>query len=158
MKRLLVAFCVFGFSASIASEISIQGLWKTQDQRAKIEIQSCSQASQEICGVIVELREPIDPETGKEKTDKFNPDERRRGRKLLGLVNLSGFKPDAAEPNHWTGGTIYSPREGKTYSCEITLTDPNTLEVRGYVGIPLFGESQIWTRTTKDEKLLPNSE
>lgn len=158
MKRLLITFCVFNFSSATASEFSIKGLWKTQDQRAKIEIQPCPKAPQEICGVIVELREPVEPETGKEKTDKFNPDERRRGRKLLGLVNLSGFKPDTDEPNHWTGGTIYNPREGKTYSCEMTLTDGNTLEVRGYVGLPLFGESQIWTRTTRDEKLLPGNE
>ena len=41
---------------------------------------------------------------------------------------------------------IYNPEDGKEYNCKMTLKDPNTLEVRGYVGISLFGKTQTWTR------------
>lgn len=44
------------------------------------------------------------------------------------------------------GGTIYDPRNGKTYECEVTLEYDGTLEVRGYVGLPLYGKTVVWTR------------
>jgi uncharacterized protein (DUF2147 family) len=47
-----------------------------------------------------------------------------------------------------TGGTILDPAKGKEYSCKIKLKDPNTLEVRGYIGTPLLGRSQTWYRVT----------
>lgn len=48
--------------------------------------------------------------------------------------------------NVWGDGKIYNPEDGKEYNCKMTLKDPNTLEVRGYVGISLFGKNQTWTR------------
>jgi uncharacterized protein (DUF2147 family) len=153
MKYVFISFFLLSLSPAMANDASIYGLWKTQDQRAKIEIKPCSATSQEICGVIVELREPIDPETGQAKKDKLNPDSTQKERPLLGILNLFGFKVDHDNPTHWTDGKIYSPREGETYSCEMTLIDVNTLEVHGYIGLPIFGKTQTWSRTTKDEKL-----
>lgn len=151
---------VFNSSNAAENQSLIFGLWKTQDQRAKVKISSCLTNAEEICGIIVELRDPLDPETREEKTDKLNPDPVLKNRKLLGLMNLTGFKAASQDPKRWTDGKIYSPREGETYSCEMTLIEPNTLEVRGYIGLPIFGKTQTWTRTTTDEKLqsVPDSE
>jgi len=46
----------------------------------------------------------------------------------------------------WSGGTIYDPNNGKTYSCKLKLTGPDTLKVRGYIGISLIGRSETWKR------------
>ena len=46
----------------------------------------------------------------------------------------------------WDGGTIYDPRDGKTYQCKMTLRKDGTLKVRGYVGLSLFGKTVVWTR------------
>lgn len=43
-------------------------------------------------------------------------------------------------------GTVYDPKSGKTYSGKITQTHKDKLEMRGFVGISLFGRSSFWTR------------
>jgi uncharacterized protein (DUF2147 family) len=46
----------------------------------------------------------------------------------------------------WTHGTVYDPNSGKTYKGTITLVDHDTLKLRGYIGISLFGRNAIWSR------------
>lgn len=82
--------------------------------------------------------------TGKETKDVNNPDAKLRNREVVGLVMLNDFVFDGNKT--WNEGTIYDPREGKTYSCKITLNDKNTINVRGYVGISMFGRTEVWTR------------
>jgi uncharacterized protein (DUF2147 family) len=44
-------------------------------------------------------------------------------------------------------GKILDPDEGQVYQCRTALLDNGRkLEVRGYIGIPLFGWSQTWVR------------
>ena len=57
---------------------------------------------------------------------------------------LTGFVADG--PGKWSGGRIYNPEDGKTYKCKLTLQDDGTLKVRGYVGLSIFGKTQIWRR------------
>jgi uncharacterized protein (DUF2147 family) len=57
---------------------------------------------------------------------------------------MYNFKYDGG--NVWSDGKIYNPEDGKEYNCKMTLEGPNTLLVRGYVGISLFGKTQTWTR------------
>jgi uncharacterized protein (DUF2147 family) len=58
---------------------------------------------------------------------------------------LTAFKFDGDD--EWIGGDIYAPESGKTYSSYMYLKDINTLKVRGYVGISLFGRTETWTRS-----------
>ena len=74
------------------------------------------------------------------------PDEALRARPIVGLPLLAGFKPEAGRPGHWAGGTIYDPESGKTYNGTITLQPDGGLSVRGYVGMPMFGRTVVWTR------------
>ncbi|MFN7709950.1 MAG: DUF2147 domain-containing protein [Holosporales bacterium] len=132
-------------SADAGQEVLAMGKWLTEDGRAHVDIHPCTDKQEALCGKIVWLKEPIDTDTNAEKLDKNNPDEKLRDRKLLGLEILSHFvKSD--EPNTWKDGKIYSPREGSTYSCTMTLKDNEKLEVHGYVALPLFGKTQVWTR------------
>lgn len=79
----------------------------------------------------------------KEKLDAKNPDEEKRSRNLIGLTILEGFK---YKDGRWTGGTIYDAKSGKTYSAKMKLDDKETLNLRGYIGISLFGRTSKWTR------------
>jgi uncharacterized protein (DUF2147 family) len=45
----------------------------------------------------------------------------------------------------WTG-YIYDLENGKTYRCRMRELNSDELEVRPYIGIPLFGQTQIWHR------------
>jgi len=81
-------------------------------------------------------------EQGKPKTDKNNPDQALQSRPDLGLELLKDFTFDG---DIWDDGTIYDPKNGKTYSCKMTL-DGNNLRIRGYVLFSLFGRTEVWTR------------
>ena len=62
-----------------------------------------------------------------------------------GLQILSGLKADGN--NTWSDGKLVDPESGKTYSGKLTLSDNGqSLDLRGYVGSPLFGRSQTWKR------------
>ena len=77
------------------------------------------------------------------KTDKNNPDKVLQSRPDLGLELLKDFTFNG--DNVYDDGTIYDPKNGKTYSCKMTL-DGNNLRIRGYVIFSLFGRTEVWTR------------
>lgn len=83
--------------------------------------------------------------TGGDVTDTKNPDPKLRSRELIGLSILTDFSFDGSDT--WDNGTIYDPKDGKTYSCKLSLKNKNELNVRGYVGVSLFGRTEVWTRT-----------
>lgn len=141
---LLLPFCV-AFSMNIYAQSgaadAVVGTWLVEDKKAKIKIYN---KGDKYYGKIIWLREP-DDKNGKPKLDKENPEEELRSRPLVGLVMLTGFVYD--EDNVWEDGDIYDPKNGKTYSCEMTLAeDGKTLDVRGYIGFSFIGRSQTWTR------------
>ena len=127
-------------AATVESEDKIVGLWLTGNGKAKIKIEK---TGPKFWGKIVWIGEPAD-KNGKPKTDKNNPDEKLRNTPIIGLRLLKDFVYD--ENNLWKEGTIYDPESGNTYSCKLTLKDHSTLEVRGYVGLSLFGRTDIWKR------------
>jgi uncharacterized protein (DUF2147 family) len=87
------------------------------------------------------------------RTDLKNPDPAKRSAQLLGQRILRDLKYDGA--GHWSGGNIYDPDSGHSYSCYLELLAPNKLKVRGYMGFSLLGRTQIWTRYTGTSPLLP---
>jgi uncharacterized protein (DUF2147 family) len=48
--------------------------------------------------------------------------------------------------NEWSGGTIYDALNGSTYSCVIKMTNENTLNIRGYIGVSALGRTDVWKR------------
>jgi uncharacterized protein (DUF2147 family) len=67
-----------------------------------------------------------------------------KDKKVVGLIILRGLTLDGDE---WRGGTILDPNNGKTYKCKIKAEDGGQiLKVRGFLGISLFGRTQIWKK------------
>ncbi len=66
----------------------------------------------------------------------------RKNQPVTGMIILWGMKP---EGEYYGGGEILDPHNGRTYRCKIRVKG-NTLEVRGYLGISLFGRTQTWVR------------
>ena len=70
----------------------------------------------------------------------------RKGQPITGMTILEGVKKSADEPV-WDGGSILDPNNGKTYKVRLTPKDDGkTLDVRGYIGLPLLGRTQTWHR------------
>ena len=84
----------------------------------------------------------------KDGVDVNNPDETLKERPLVGMVFLSGFEY-AAKKNRWKDGKVYDPNNGKTYDAKMALKNGGeTLEMRGYIGISLFGRTAKFARLT----------
>lgn len=116
------------------------GMWMDQSKRAEILIAPCGAA---LCGNIEWLKPPV-PGTNPPKTDIHNPDASLQNRPLCGLTMLGGFVPDGN--GGWTSGWIYDPELGRTYKSVMHVGADGSLHVRGYIGIPMLGRTEIWTR------------
>jgi uncharacterized protein (DUF2147 family) len=110
-----------------------------------IHIERCGA---QVCLWLVALS-PSAPAT----TDIHNPDPALRSRALCGLKIGAGFT--LRDPGHASGGSLYDPKTGKTYRGTINAVgnaEGTKLELRGYVGIPLFGATQTWATPTAPTK------
>lgn len=140
---LLPVLFLFASLAVHAQAGRLTGYWLTEDGESQVEIFTGN--GDTFYGRIVWLDEPLEDD-GTPKVDKENPDRDLRNRPLIGLEILKGFTYDAAK-EEWTGGTIYDPENGRTYSAYMRLEDNNTLRLRGFVmGMRFMGRTAIWTR------------
>ena len=142
MMRAVLVLATLSCVQSIASEdlSRIEGVWLNEDGDGWIELVI---VSGELTGSIA--GSPQDPHNrNPPRLDGQNPDPALRSRPLLGLTILAGFRHEA--DGRWVGGQIYDPNSGKTYRGTISILDDNTLDLRGYVGIPLFGRTETWRR------------
>ncbi|MEM7058169.1 MAG: DUF2147 domain-containing protein [Pseudomonadota bacterium] len=147
MKPLLSLAVVFGLTHSLAlteQPDAAHGYWLTQNGKAIIHMVPCGAQT---CGQMVWTASPRD-EAGKLKLDVKNNDDALRARPVCGLQLVGGMK--LKDAGSWQDGWIYNPRDGETYSAEISAVSADELKVRGFLGIKLLGKSQIWTRVTDD--------
>ena len=114
------------------------GIWLTQAGDARVRVSKCGRG---ICGVVVGLKTPIDPATGKPQVDDKNPNPALARRPIVGLPLFSGMHPSG--PGKWSG-KIYNADDGSTYASNVSVTGADTLRVEGCVGMLCGGET--WTR------------
>jgi|HubBroStandDraft_2_1064218.scaffolds.fasta_scaffold862748_1 uncharacterized protein (DUF2147 family) len=76
--------------------------------------------------------------------DGKNPDRSLKSRLLCGLGLGKDF--EMIDSSHARGGKIYDPDSGNTYDATM-VSDGSQLKLRGYVGVPLFGRTEVWHRT-----------
>jgi uncharacterized protein (DUF2147 family) len=145
--------CRFGFIVAVLTALvgippamaqaggQVSGIWLTQAGDAKVRVSKCGAG---VCGVVVWLREPIDPATGKSQVDDKNPNPALRTRRIIGLPLFSGMRPTG--PDKWSG-QIYNADDGSIYASKISLAGPQMLRVEGCVGALCGGEN--WTRSSR---------
>ena len=78
------------------------------------------------------------------KLDTNNPNVAERVHFLKGKEILKSFDFDGTDL--WHHGTIYDPKNGKTYSCKITRDEKGNLNVRGFIGVSLLGRTTLWIK------------
>ena len=140
--RSLILPAAFSLAATpaLAADDPAFGLWLVEAETAIVEISPCGDKA---CGKIVWLKEPNDA-NGAPKVDTQNPDESKRSTPICGLAMLGDFSQGGE--GEWEGGFIYDASDGSTYDAKVALQEEGTLEVRGFVGLSLFGKSQTWSR------------
>jgi uncharacterized protein (DUF2147 family) len=136
---LLTGFLVLTAMSSTALAADLQGVWLTEDKDAALTITNCGG---QLCGRIIWLESATD-RSGSLRLDQNNPDPAKQTQRVCGLVVISGLKPSG--PDTWDG-SVYNPQDGQTYSGNITVLSDKALKVRAYIGLPIFGRSQTWTR------------
>jgi uncharacterized protein (DUF2147 family) len=139
---ILVALGVFqayaqapqGAPTAVRTAANPVGRWLTESGNLEVDIAPCSQA---LCGTVVRVlanRSMSNPKVESAPVDS---------RPALGLKILTEFTPSG--DGEWQGH-IYNRENGKTYSCLMALAAPDRLNIRPYIGLSLFGKTQIWRR------------
>lgn len=129
------------------------GLWKTIDDttgKPKAIIQISETADKTLVGKILK----IFPAPGHDQNERCTACEGdRHNQKIVGMVFLEKLKRESDNKRIWSGGEILDPKNGKVYHCNVNLSDNSQrLNVRGYIGLPLFGRTQTWLRVANIEK------
>lgn len=144
MLRLAALLTVlFAAAAQPASATELDGFWMDSHGEVVLEVGPCGAA---MCAKVVWLRLPYGPDR-LPLTDYRNPDKALQSRKVCGLRVIEGFtkQPDGT----WGGGYVYVPDLGMGFSGYAQVLSPTQIEVRGYVLLPLFGSTEVWSRVQK---------
>jgi uncharacterized protein (DUF2147 family) len=125
----VAALCLFSAAAHTqAPAVGIAGLWIDHTGRGGVEIQPCGD---HLCGRVAWLQQGA-------------PAKDRKGRALCGLQIIGDLHQTSQ--GRWDGGWIYSPDDDETFSVELKLTSRDRLQVLGYVGMKVLGETYVWKR------------
>jgi uncharacterized protein (DUF2147 family) len=135
LSLALLAFLFASLSARpAASQTGVLGLWR-EPGGSLIQVHPCGN---QVCARLAFL-----PPDAPGVFDAHNPNAAQRSRPLCGLQIGWGFH--LADPNHATGGMVYDPRSGSSYRGTLTAKG-NTLDLRGYAWLKIFGRTEKWTR------------
>ena len=142
MKKLSTVLCLLASAAaSITFAQSPAGVWKTVDDATGKEkaIIRITEAGGVFTGKIEKL---LDPTKQDSKCDECT--DARKGQQVVGLTIIRNIKKGES---YYEGGDILDAANGKVYRARLTLSaDNKKLDVRGYMGTPMFGRTQTWSR------------
>ena len=126
---------------------NVLGYWLTQDGDSQVKIFKAKNGN--FYGEIKWLENPNE-DNGTPKLDNKNEDVELQKRTILGLQILKAFEYDAKDME-WIDGSIYDPKNGKTYKCYMWLEDGDnqTLHVKGFIGFSILGREVEWKREEK---------
>lgn len=145
MKLSFWVVLLGALSASAVAQSTPVGLWKTIDDHTghdKSQIRIV-----EDHGVLVgKVEKLLDPDTKPGAVCDLCTDE-RKDKPVLGMTVIRNVKRSDKDPAVWDGGDILDPKNGNVYRVRMTpLESGKKLEVRGYIGAPVFGRTQTWIR------------
>jgi len=144
MKHLIVplAFALAG-AAAAAQDAPQLGRWLTESGNLEVEIAPCQQA---LCGTVVRVLANRSMSGPGQEMQPADP------RPAMGMTLLSDFR--ASGEGEWKG-RIYNRENAKHYSALMSMSGPNQLVIRGYVGLPVFGKTQVWQRVQAGQQTSP---
>ena len=143
MKRFAAVFLSMACACAQA-QMTPAGLWKTIDDDGKTEksLVRISETGGVYSGAIEKIFDTAKQDSKCEKCS-----DERKDKPVQGLTIIRNVRQDTDDKGQWGGGDILDPKEGKVYQTRLKLADSGKkLEVRGYVGAPLFGRTQVWQR------------
>lgn len=142
---------ILGFSVSLlnnAFAYSPQGLWQTIDDKTQKprSLVTLVFKDNQLQGRIIKVyQQQGDTGLCRKCPDKF------KDKPIIGLTFLWGLKK--ASEDNWQDGQVLDPKSGHIYRAKLTMLEKGEkLNIRGYLGIPLFGRSQIWNRLPKSKQ------
>ena len=140
MKITITILTLFLSMTFVGQNQTVIGKWKTiDDETGKAKsIVEIYERSGKIYGKIVDI---VDNEKKKSLCTACTGEEKNKP--VMGLVIIKGLKKDGKEYN---SGKILDPTSGKLYKCFMALDGNDKLNVRGYIGVALFGRTQTWNR------------
>ncbi len=110
---------------------AVLGTWWTPDKDGVVQITSCAAG---LCGHVVGI--------GTFRPDGSAPvDLHGQSRCHLQIIPDGTANQDGVWDSH-----ITNPDDGKTYTTTLRVAEDGRLRMRGYVGLPLFGQTVFWTR------------
>lgn len=148
IMKFTFALIIFSFASLSAfsqfQESDVAGLWYFPDEEGICEI---FEKNGKYYGKIAWQSEPYD-RFGMIKTDFKNPDPKRHKKVLTGLTFMYGFKFNGKDK--WDDGIVYNVLNGKNYKAHIKVKGENKdiLELRGFLGVSMIGQTSTWTRVT----------
>jgi uncharacterized protein (DUF2147 family) len=136
---------LFATTFAVAQSMTPAGLWKTVDDNTKKEKSLVRIV--ETNGVYTgKVEKIIDPDASKDAVCKDCSDE-RKDKPIVGMTIIRDIKASADDKAVFDGGDILDPNNGKVYKVKLTVTEKGAkLDVRGYIGMPMLGRTQTWSR------------
>ena len=116
-----------------------KGRWITASGNLEVDIAPCGQA---LCGTVTKV---LANRSMSREGEDMKPVDTRPALGMKILIDLKQEASDGSEPARWSG-QIYNRENGKTYRCLMSLDASGGLVLRPYVGLPLFGRTQVWRR------------
>lgn len=143
MKRVLLIICLFLTGIGFAqSEEEILGHWYTGNNGSVVQM---FKEGGKYYGKLSWVK------PGEEsKTDLNNPEKSLRSTPIMDVKFIRGLEWDASE-KEYINGTVYNIQDGNSYDCYVELEGKNTLELRGFIKLRMFGETKEFTRLTEEE-------
>ena len=142
MKKILITILSIFFTTTGFSQ-TIFGAWNSFDEETN-RLESVIEVYEKNDQVFAKIIKITNLEN--QGATCINCSGERKNTPISGMNILTGLKKDGDE---WSGGKILDPKNGKEYNCYIQLLDENTLKIRGYIGLSVFGRTAIWKRATK---------
>lgn len=145
MKKLLFATVMLLISAlSFAQQPAdkIIGKWESTAGDVKLKFAIFKQDGKYF-GKLLWASNMFEADGKTPKKDNNNPDKSLKNRSRQGIVNVTDLKFEKGE---YSGGTLYNPSDGNTYSLNAKLKSENELHFRGYLGVSLLGKTLKFKR------------